>query len=171
MSSLPLTLQEISSAIYTIRGKRVMLDADLARLYGVETKQLNRAVQRHLERFPSDFMFQLSNRESESLRCQFGTSNAGRGGRRYQPYVFSEQGVAMLSSVLHSREAALINIQIIRAFVAMREALALHKDLAAQLEQLERRLGAHDTEINALFEAIKQLMTPPPPSKKGRLGF
>jgi hypothetical protein len=145
MSSLPLTLQEISSAIHTIRDKRVRLDADLARLYGVETKQLNRALQRYKERFPADFMFQLSNIESESLRCQIGTSKAGRGGRRYQPYVFSEQGVAMLSSVLHSREAALINIQIIRAFVAMREALALHKDLAAKLEQLERRLGAHGT--------------------------
>ncbi len=171
MSSLPLTLQEISSAIYTVRGKRVMLDADLARLYGVETKQLNRAVQRHVERFPADFMFQLSNIESESLRCQIGTSNAGRGGRRYQPFVFSEQGVAMLSSVLHTREAALINIQIIRAFVAMREALSLHKELAGKLEQLEHRLGAHDTEIHTLFEAIKQLMMPPKPPPKRRLGF
>ena len=171
MSSHPLTFQEITSAIYTIRGKRVMLDADLARLYGVETKQLNRAVQRHAERFPADFMFQLSNIESESLRCQIGTSNAGRGGRRYQPFVFSEQGVAMLSSVLHTREAALINIQIIRAFVAMREALSLHKELAGKLVQLERRLGAHDKEIHTLFEAIKQLMMHPKPPPKRRLGF
>lgn len=148
-----------------------MLDSDLANLYGVETKALNRAVKRHIERFPDDFMFTLSLQELKDLRCQIGTSSSSYGGRRYVPYVFTEQGVAMLASVLQSKEAAMINIQIVRAFVAMREALTTHVELARKLEQLEYHLGQHDDDISALFEAIKQLMAPAPPKKKHRIGF
>lgn len=148
-----------------------MLDSDLADLYGVETKSINRAVKRNPERFPSDFYFQLSNQEVADLRCQNGTSKIGGGGRRYHPYAFTEQGVAMLSSVLKSKEAAIVNVQIMRAFIAMREALVAHIELSRKLEQLEYRLGNHDEEIAALFEAIKQLMTPLPPTKKRRIGF
>lgn len=148
-----------------------MLDSDLANLYGVETKALNRAVKRHIERFPDDFMFTLSLQELKDLRCQIGTSSSSYGGRRYVPYVFTEQGVALLASVLQSKEAAMINIQIVRAFVAMREALTTHVELARKLEQLEYHLGQHDDDISALFEAIKQLMAPAPPKKKHRIGF
>ena len=163
--------KEIASLIHFVRGKRVIIDADLAQLYGVETKQLNRAVNRNLIRFPEDFMFQLSQEETDSLRCQFGTSNKRRGGRRYLPYIFTEHGVAMLASVLQSKEAAIINIQIVRAFVAMREAISTHLELSRKLEQLEYRLGNHGDEIASLFEAIKQLMTPIPTKKKSRIGF
>lgn len=149
----------------------LILDSDLAGLYGVETKQLNRAVKRNLDRFPEDFMFPLSDQEVTDLRCQVGTSSSSYGGRRYRPFVFTEQGVAMLSSVLQSKEATMINIQIIRAFVAMREALLTHVELARKLEQLEYRLGQHDEEIASLFEAIKQLMAPVPADKKNRIGF
>lgn len=162
--------REIANLIYFIRGKRVMLDSDLAELYGVETKHLNRAVRRNGDRFPEDFMFRLSDQELTDLRCQIGTSNEGRGGRRYHPYVFTEQGVAMLASVLQSKEAAMINIQIVRAFVAMREAIATSADLARKLEQLEYRLGQQDDDIASLFEAIKQLMALPI-QKKNRIGF
>jgi phage regulator Rha-like protein len=169
--SISIIKKEIASLIYLIRGKRVMLDSDLAELYGVETKQLNRAVKRNLDRFPEDFMFQLSDQELMNLRCQSGTSKTQRGGRRYVPYAFTEQGVAMLSSVLQSKEAAMINIQIIRAFVAMREVISSHIELARKLEQLEYRLGQHDDEIASMFEAIKQLMAPLPSGKKKRIGF
>ncbi len=163
--------KEITPLIHIIRDKRVMLDSDLAELYGVETKQLNRAVRRNEERFPEDFMFRLLDQEVANLRCQFGTSSSSYGGRRYLPLVFTEQGVAMLSSVLQSKEAAIINIQIIRAFVAMREFISTHAELARKLEQLEYRLGQHDEEIAAMFEAIKQLMAPLPTGKKRRIGF
>lgn len=163
--------KEIAPLIHVIREKRVMLDSDLAELYGVETKQLNRAVRRNNDRFPEDFMFQLSDQEVTSLRCQIGTSSSSYGGRRYRPLVFTEQGVAMLSSVLQSKEAAMINIQIIRAFVSMREVITSHVDLARKLEQLEYRLGQHDEEIASMFEAIKQLMAPLPSAKKRPIGF
>jgi hypothetical protein len=163
--------KEIAALIFLIRSKRVMLDSDLPELYKVETKQLNRAVKRNQIRFPQDFMFQLTTQELENLRCQIGTSKMYRGGRRYPPYAFSEHGVAMLASVLQSKEAALINIQIVRAFVAMRETISTHVELALKLEQLEYRLGQHDDEIASLFEAIKQLMKPLPEKKKNRIGF
>lgn len=163
--------KEIAALIYSIRGKRVMLDSDLAELYGVETKQVNRAVKRNYERFPDDFYFQLSDQEVTDLKCQIGTSSSWGGRRRAKPHVFTEQGVAMLSSVLQSREAAIVNVQIMRAFVAMREALSSHSELARKLEQLEYRLGHHDDEIASLFEAIKQLMAPLPTGKKKRIGF
>jgi phage regulator Rha-like protein len=162
--------KEIANLIRFVRGKRVLLDSDLAELYGVETKQLNRAVKRNLARFPEDFMFQLSNQEFTDLRCQIGTSSSTYGGRRYRPLVFTEQGVAMLASVLQSQDAVSVNIQIVRAFVAMREALSTSVELARKLEQLEYRLGQHDDEIAPLFEAIKQLMILPS-QKKNRIGL
>ena len=149
-----------------------MLDSDLADLYGVPTKRLNEQVRRNLSRFPEDFMFRLTEQESDALRSQFATSKSGRGGRRYQPYAFTEQGVAMLSSVLNSDRAVQVNIAIMRAFVKLREILATHKDLARKLEEIEKRLGEHDKKFQVVFEAIRQLMTPPPETaKKGRIGF
>lgn len=163
--------KEIASLIYFVRNKRVLLDSDLAELYGVNTSQVNRAVKRNPERFPEDFYFQLTNQEVTDLKCQFGTSSSWGGRRRARPHVFTEQGVAMLSSVLQSREAAIVNVQIMRVFVAMREALLSNSELARKLEQLEYRLGNHDEEIASLFEAIKQLMLPVNPGKKRRIGF
>lgn len=162
---------EIAALIYVVREKRVLLDFDLAELYGVETGQINRAVRRNLERFPDDFYFALTDQEVTNLKCQIGTSNSWGGRRRSNPFAFTEQGVAMLSSVLRSREAATINVQIMRAFVAMREALSSHAELSRELEQLEYRLGKHDDEIASLFEAIKQLMLPASSRRKGRIGF
>lgn len=163
--------REIAALIYLFRGKRVMMDFDLAELYGVETKYINRAVKRNPERFPADFYFELSNQEVTNLKCQFGTSSLWGGRRRSRPFAFTEQGVAMLSSVLTSKEAAIVNVQIMRAFVAMREVLSSHSELAFKLEQLEYRLGKHDDEIASLFEAIKQLMLPVPARKKNRIGY
>lgn len=143
-----------------------MLDSDLAELYGVETKALVRAVKRNLDRFPDDFMFQLSAVEFQSLRYHFGTSKA-RGGRRYLPYAFTEHGVAMLSSVLRSRRAVHVNIQIMRAFVALRQMLASHADLAQRLDALERR---YDGQFRVVFRAIRELMETPSPPRK-QIGF
>jgi len=145
-----------------------MLDSDLAELYGVETSNLNKAVKRNIDRFPTDFMFQLSKQEAERLRFQDGTSNTGRGGRRYRPYVFTEQGVAMLSSVLRSKQAVQVNIAIMRTFVRLREMLASHKKLARKLEELERK---YDAQFKVVFDAIRQLMVPSTPAQKRRIGF
>ena len=147
------------------------MDFDLAKLYGVETKYVNRAVKRNPDRFPADFYFELSNQEVADLKCQIGTSSQWGGRRRSRPFAFTEQGVAMLSSVLTSKEAAMINVQVMRAFVAMRGVLSSHAEVSFKLEQLEYRLGKHDDEIASLFEAIKQLMLPPPPKRKNRIGF
>lgn len=145
-----------------------MLDSHLAALYDVETKNLNKAVRRNRERFPQDFMFQLTPDEARSLRCQFGTLKRGQHSK-YLPYAFTEQGVAMLSSVLKSRQAVRVNIAIMRAFVRLREALSLHKELAHKLAELERKIESHDESISTLFEAMRQLMTPPekPPKEIG----
>jgi ORF6N domain len=165
-------VERIEKSILLIRGHNVMLDSDLADLYGVTTKRLNEQVRRNLARFPEDFMFQLTTEEAESLRSQIATSKPGRGGRRYHPYVFTEQGVAMLSSVLNSERAIEVNIAIMRAFVHLRELIGTHKDLARKLEELERKMGEHDEHFRIVFEAIRQLMTPPPePEKKRRIGF
>lgn len=149
-----------------------MLDTDLAELYGVETKYLIRAVHRNAERFPDDFMFQLT--AEEALRCQFGTSKPGRGGRRYLPYVFTEQGVAMLSGVLRSKRAVTVNIEIMRAFVELRRAASSYAAIETRLEELERetsaRLGKHDEQLNQIFEALRRLIAPPPRPKR-RVGF
>jgi len=161
-------VEMIERKIYLIRGHKVMLDSDLAELYGVETFNLNKAVKRNIDRFPSDFMFQLTIEEAETLRFQIGISKTGgRGGRRYLPYVFTEQGVAMLSSVLNSKRAVHVNIAIMRAFVKLREMLASHKDLARKLEQMEKK---YDAQFKVVFDAIRQLMTPPE-TKKRKIGF
>lgn len=162
-------LERIESKILMIRGEKVMLDSDLAKLYGVETGQMNRAVRRNLARFPSDFMFQLTPKEAANLRCQIGiSSSAAHGGRRYLPRAFTEQGVAMLASVLNSERAALVNIAIVRAFVRLRRILASHEGLARKLAELERK---YDAQFRVVFDAIKALMDPPEPERKGRIGF
>jgi len=167
---LPIRVDRIEKAILLIRGQKVMLDRDLAELYAVETGALNRAVKRNIQRFPEDFMFQITDEEAERLRCQTGISKRGRGGRRYLPYVFTEQGVAMLSSVLNSERAIQVNIAIMRVFVRLREMMATHKELAFKLIELEERLEGHDEQIQNIFEAIRQLMTPPEPTRK-KIGF
>jgi hypothetical protein len=165
----------IERRIYLIRGQKVMLDADLAALYQAPTKSLNLAVRRNRTRFPADFMFQLTQAEAECLRFQIETSNVdgfGRGGRRYLPYAFTEEGVAMLSSVLRSKRAVQVNIAIMRAFVRLREVMAAHHELAAKIEALESKYGQHDKEIQVIFDAIKQLLEPPPVVRpKHRIGF
>jgi hypothetical protein len=163
--------ERIAHSILLLRGQKVLLDADLAELYGVETKVLVQAVKRNLERFPDDFMFQLDADEFAALRSQSVTSNAGRGGRRYAPYAFTEQGVAMLSSVLSSPQAIAVNIEVMRAFVRLREMLAGNKELAAKLGELERKLKGHDQAIAGILDAIRQLMAPPPAPKKRPIGF
>ncbi|MGB3082813.1 MAG: ORF6N domain-containing protein, partial [Candidatus Omnitrophota bacterium] len=150
-------------------GKKVMLDVDLARLYGIPTKSLNLAVKRNLSRFPEDFMFQLNKEEYDSLRFQFETSK--RGGRRYLPHVFTEHGILMLSSVLNSERAVQMNIAIMRVFVKLKEMISAHKELAYKLKQLEGKIEKHDGEIQTIFEAIQQLMEPPPENPKRRIGF
>ena len=160
----------IERKIYLIRGHKVMIDSDLAELYGVKTKVLIQGVKRNAQRFPQDFMFQLNNQEVISLRSQIVTSKSGRGGRRYVPYVFTEQGVAMLSSVLNSERAIQVNIAIMRAFVKLREILSTHKELAHKLTELERKIERHDEEIKVIFDAIRQLMKPPE-SKTKKIGF
>jgi hypothetical protein len=162
-----ITSQRIEKTIYLIRGEKVMLDRDLASLYEVETKVLNRAVRRNLQRFPLDFMFQLTAEEAEILRCQIGTSKKGRGGRRYLPYVFTEQGVAMLSSVLNSERAILVNIEIMRAFVKLRQMLASNTELARRLDELESK---YDKQFSVVFDAIRQLMSAPVRKRK-EIGF
>jgi hypothetical protein len=160
-------IERVERAILLLRGHRVMLDADLASLYGVETGALTRAVRRNTNRFPADFMFQLTKQEFEDLRCQNGISN-GRGGRRYAPYAFTEQGVAMLSSVLRSERAVLVNIEIVRAFVRLRQILASHADLARKLIDLEKK---YDAQFKGVFDAIRGLMTPPASEHKNPIGF
>ena len=158
----------IENGIFVIRGHKVMLDFHLAELYGVEAKALKRAIRRNVDRFPHDFMFELTDEEYDILRSQFGTSSWG--GRRYSPYAFTEQGVAMLSSVLRSQRAIHVNIEIIRAFVKLREILSTHKELAFKLKQLETKVERHDEELQTIFEAIRQLMSIPEKPKRP-IGF
>ena len=163
---IKISIERIEQAIFLIRGQKVLLDADLAQLYGVETKVLNKAVKRNLDRFPEDFMFQLTAEESKNLRFQIGTSKKQRGGRRYLPYAFTEQGVAMLSGVLNSPRAVKVNVEIMRAFVRLRQLLASHTDLARKLTALEQK---YDEQFKVVFDAIRALMAPPekPPKKIG----
>jgi len=156
-----ISVESIALKILIIRGKRVMLDKDLALLYGVKTRQLTRQVRRNMERFPDDFMFQLSKEEFRDLMCHFGTSN--RGGTRKLPYVFTEQGVAMLSGVLRSKRAVRVNIQIMRAFVKFRRLLLTNDNLRRKIEEMERK---YDKQFSIVFEAIKQLLEPPKEEKK-----
>ena len=170
--SVELSVKDIGQRIYFIRGHRVMLDSDLADLYGVETKALKRAVRRNVARFPDDFMFEISQNELENLRYQFGTSSFAEkqhGGLRYLPFVFTQEGVAMLSGVLSSDRAVQVNIAIMRAFVKMREMLETHKDLAAKLDKLERKVLDHDEQFRAVFAAIRQLMAVGAPVTQKRI--
>jgi hypothetical protein len=170
-NELVIPVKRIEKSILVIRGQRVLLDSDLAELYDVSTKALNKqAVRRNIDRFPSDFMFELTHKEFSNLRSQFVTSSLPQwGGARYKPMAFTEQGIAMLSSALRSRRAIQVNIAIMRVFVKLREMMAKHRELARKLTELERQLESHDQQIQAIFEAIRQLMTPPekPPKKIG----
>jgi len=163
----PLLAENISRRILTVRGHRVMLDADLAELYDVPTKAFNQAIQRNMDRFPEDFMFQLTEEEFAGLRSQFVTSKKRRGGRRYLPYVFTEQGVAMLSGALNSHRAVQANIAIMRAFVRMRRMLVSHEELARKVAALERK---YDSQFRVVFDAIRALMEPPKTPRQ-RIGF
>lgn len=163
-------IENIERCILLLRGQKVILDRDLAALYEVETKNLNKAVRRNLARFPGDFMFHLTADEAESLRFQIGTLKRGQH-FKYLPLAFTEQGVAMLSSVLNSQRAIQVNIAIMRAFVRLRETLSLHKELADKLADLERKIESHDKGITTLFEAIRKLMTPAPETPRKEIGF
>ena len=183
-------VQQIANAIYWVRGEKVLLDFDLATLYGVPTKTLNQAVKRNATRFPEDFMFQLSAEETRFLRSkfvtaksqavdnqwilpnwsQFVTSSRKHRGQSYRPYAFTEQGVAMLSSVLNSERAVKVNIAIMRAFVKLRQTLETNRELARKFSELEKRVGKHDEEIDAILEAIRQLMAPPEKPRR-EIGF
>lgn len=155
----------IEKRIFVVRERQVMLDEDLADLYGVETKRLIEQVKRNADRFPADFMFRLTKEEVAALRSQNATSNAGHGGRRYAPYVFTEQGVAMLSGVLRSKRAAAVNVEIMRTFVELRRAASSYSAIEKRLGELERetgaRLGQHDSQLQEIFEALRQLISSP----------
>jgi len=159
-------IERIASRIYLIRGEKVMLDSDLAELYGVTTKRLNEQLNRNIERFPEDFAFRLTRQEFEALRSQIATlKTASRGQhRKYLPYVFTEQGVAMLSSVLRSKSAVQVNVAIMRTFVKIRQILASNRDLA-------RKVQEHDRQIAVLFETLEKLLSPPDPPKKHGIGY
>lgn len=162
------SLGYIESHIVYIRKHKVMLDSTLAQLYGVETKVLIQAVKRNIDRFPDDFMFQLAAEEFENLRSQIVTSSGAHGGRRYFPYVFTEQGVAMLSSVLNSKQAIQVNIEIMRAFVNLRKTIDSYKELKIKINKLEKK---YDKNFKFVFEAIHQLMQPPDAGVKKIIGF
>lgn len=181
MSGLTLTAREIERSIHMVRGHRVMLDAELARLYGVETKALNRAVKRNTTRFPADFMFQLTDVEAISLRCQIGTSK-GKGGRRYLPYAFTEHGVVMLANLLNSPRAVAVSIEVVRVFVRLRHAASVNAELAHRLAAIEAslsehriatgsKLEEHERHIRMVLEAIQQLMEIPDSPEPASIGF
>jgi hypothetical protein len=165
----PVPFAAIESRIHLIRKTKVMLDADLSQLYGVATKSLNLAVTRNRDRFPDDFMFRLNAQEFASLRLQIETSKS-RGGRRYLPYAFTQEGIAMLSSVLRSPRAVAVNVEIMRAFVRMRRMLLSVDELARKVEALERKAVAHDQDLEAVFKALKQLIAPPQAPRR-EIGF
>jgi len=160
-------MERIERAILSIRGEKVMLDGDLAEIYGVETRILNQAVKRNIERFPADFMFQLTSKEVEALRSQIVISNEGRGGRRYLPYAFTEHGALMLANVLNSERAAQTSVQVVRAFVRLRQMLTSNAELARKLAALENK---YDAQFKVVFDAIRQLMSPPAKPKR-EIGF
>ena len=170
VAEVGIPVERITQLIFVIRGQKVMLDKDLAIIYQVATKNLNKAVERNIERFPVDFMFQLSKDEYEHLRFQFGTSNKSRGGRRYLPYAFTEHGVTMLSSVLKSKKAVAMNISIIRAFIKLREMLATNKDLAQRMDKLEHSQKEQGNRLESVYSIVKQLIETPVKSV-GKIGF
>ena len=174
-SKAPVPVEGITHAILVLRGHRVLLDSELATLYGVTTKRLNEQVRRNLDRFPEDFMFQLTAPEAEALRSQFATLKAGRGQhRKYRPYAFTEHGAIQAANVLNSSRAVEMGIYVVRAFVRLRELLASNHELARRLDQLEARiqkkLTSHDEAIAAILSAIRELMAAPPPKRRG-IGF
>ncbi len=160
----------VESRILFLRHRRVILDADIAELYGVPVKRLNEQVKRNQERFPSDFMFQLTGKEHDALRSQIATSKKSRGGRRYTPYAFTEHGAIMAATVLNSERAVEMSVFVVRAFVRLREMLATNRRLAGKIDELENRLDTHDSTIQDLIEVIKELMTSEDPPRK-RIGF
>lgn len=163
--------KDVTSRIITIRGQKVILDADLAELYGVETKNLNKAVSRNKARFPEDFAFRLTRDEFNRLRFQNGTSNQGRGGRRYPPYAFTEHGAIMAANVLRSRRAEEMSVFVVRAFVKMREQLVATRELARRLAEIEKELVIHDAALVDLYEKIRPLLQPPEEPPRKRIGF
>jgi len=169
--ALPVLVKPLESNIILIRGQRVIIDFELARLYGVTTKRLNEQVKRNIERFPLDFMFQLTSDETAFLRSQNATSKAGRGGRRYNSYVFTEHGVLMAANVLNSKQAVEMSIYIIRAFIKLREILAPYKELTQKLEQLEHQVQNHNEQLPLLMEAVRELMLPDRQKKKPPIGY
>ncbi|HUS36130.1 MAG TPA: ORF6N domain-containing protein [Verrucomicrobiae bacterium] len=171
MQRAMISIEGVIPSIRVIRGQKVLLDVDLAALYDVPTGQLNRAVKRNRTRFPDDFMFQLTQKDMDVLKCQFGISSSGHGGRRRsKPYAFTEQGVAMLSSVLNTERAVRVNIAIMRAFVKLREVLTTNEELARKFEALEKRVGDHDEQIAEILDAIREMLSPGPLTK-GEIGF
>jgi hypothetical protein len=164
-----LTTETIESTIRFVRGQRIIFDEDLARIYGVSTRQLNQAVKRNAERFPDDFAFQLKREELTNLKSQIVTSSS-HGGRRKLPTAFTEHGAIMAANVLNSPRAVQMSVFVVRAFVRLREVLASHKELAERLDELERKFANHDEQIQAVFEALRQLMNPPEPPRR-RIGF
>src|SRR5438876_2144417 len=172
-------ISSIESAIYLLRGQRVMLDSDLAAIYKVSTRQLNQQLKRNRSRFPDDFAFQLSTEEFRNLKSQIATSSlmsqsvtsSGHGGRRKLPWAFTEHGALMLASVLNSEVAVQASVRVVRAFVKLREMVAANVQLAAKLEELERRLDSHDEAIVGLFATLKRLLEPPEPPKRREIGF
>jgi hypothetical protein len=162
--------RKVDSKIRILRGQKVILDADLAELYGVSVKRLNEQVRRNARRFPQDFLFRLSAGEYHNLRSQIATSSSSHGGRRYLPHAFTEHGAIMAATVLNSRRAIEMSIFVVRAFVRMREALAMNQQIVVKLAEIERRLENHDAEIQELFEAIRELMAPLPANNR-RIGF
>ena len=166
----PLAIEAIAGRILLLRGQRVMLDTDLAALYGIPTGRFNEAVRRNLARFPADFMFQLTNQELAALRSQIAISNTGRGGRRYVPYAFTGHGAIMAANVLASPRAIEMSVHVVRAFARLREMIGTNKELARKLDELERKLATHDQAIAGLIDAIRELMSPPAP-KRRPIGF
>ena len=169
-TSIAVLAKRVGSRILEIRGRRVILDSDLAELYGVEVKRLNQQVKRNRRRFPRDFITQLTPEEAANLRSQIVTSRSGHGGRRYLPYAFTEHGAIMAATVLNSRRAVEMSIFVVRAFVRMREALTANHQIMAKLTELERRVEDHDTSIQELVAAIHELMKPLPATGR-RIGF
>jgi|COG998Drversion2_1049125.scaffolds.fasta_scaffold214598_1 hypothetical protein len=168
--SKKLTIEQIAERILLIRCKKVMLDADLAAFYGVETRRLNEQVKRNIRRFPQDFCFRLTSDEYATLRSQIAISKS-RGGRRYMPYVFTEHGALMAATVLNTPLAVDVSLHVVRAFVRLREVLAENQQLAARLRELEHQVGTHDAAIAEIIEAIRRLMAPPSPKEKRSIGF
>src|SRR4026208_2305737 len=169
-TSVDVPVQFIERRIYLIRGHKVMIDVDLAELYGVPTRELNQRVQRNRKRFPDDFMFQLTKEEADALRSQFVISKSGRGGRRYQPYAFTEPGVAMLSSVLNSEHAIEVNVTIMRAFIRLRQMMESNEELNRKFAAVIRKLSTHDKYFRVVFDELKKLTEEPRGSRR-QIGF